>query len=81
MYRAAGAPGLSNELERDVSRLWRRNLGRDDRLIADSGRELRTPFLVTAIHNLLHSLHLTQLLLCVVAGGGCVEFSAFTASV
>jgi asparagine synthetase B (glutamine-hydrolysing) len=36
---------LSRELELDVRRLWRRNLGRDDRLVADTGREARHPFL------------------------------------
>ena len=37
--------GLSAELSKDMSRLWRRNLGRDDRIIADTGREARHPFL------------------------------------
>jgi len=48
-HRAAflrgGDAALSLELEVDVRRLWDRNLGRDDRLIADNGREARHPFL------------------------------------
>ena len=36
---------MSAELSKDMSRLWRRNLGRDDRIIADTGREARHPFL------------------------------------
>ena len=44
-FRDAGWHGLSDELALDVNRLWVRNLGRDDRLIADRGREARHPFL------------------------------------
>lgn len=40
-----GWEGLSAELALDVGRLWRRNLGRDDRVIADVSREARHPFL------------------------------------
>lgn len=40
-----GFIGLHKELEVDMRRLWLRNLGRDDRLIADHGRECRHPFL------------------------------------
>lgn len=32
--------GLAAELALDMARLWRRNLGRDDRLLADTGREV-----------------------------------------
>ena len=43
--RAQGLEALQAELRLDVRRLWQRNLGRDDRLIADHGRESRHPFL------------------------------------
>jgi asparagine synthetase B (glutamine-hydrolysing) len=38
-------PGLLTELELDVNRLGKRNLGRDDRVIASRSREARYPFL------------------------------------
>ncbi|KAI8466953.1 MAG: asparagine synthase-domain-containing protein [Monoraphidium minutum] len=44
-HRTAGWPGLASEITLDVTRLWARNLGRDDRLVADHGREARHPFL------------------------------------
>ncbi|KAK4976584.1 hypothetical protein LTR66_010811 [Elasticomyces elasticus] len=37
--------GLLDELELDVGRLGKRNLGRDDRIISNWGREARFPFL------------------------------------
>lgn len=37
-FRARGWQGLGEELELDLRRLWLRNLGRDDRLVADHGR-------------------------------------------
>jgi asparagine synthetase B (glutamine-hydrolysing) len=40
-----GFPGLISELELDVNRLGKRNLGRDDRVIANWGREARFPYL------------------------------------
>lgn len=33
------------ELQKDQARLWKRNLGRDDRCIAEHGREARFPYL------------------------------------
>ncbi|GMY27041.1 Rossmann-like alpha/beta/alpha sandwich fold [Fagus crenata] len=36
---------LHEEMKLDMQRIWKRNLGRDDRCIADSGKEARFPFL------------------------------------
>ena len=36
---------LGDAVRLDVRRLWRRNMGRDDRLVSDRGREARFPFL------------------------------------
>lgn len=40
-----GWAGLAAELSAETARLWVRNLGRDDRLVADRAREARHPFL------------------------------------
>lgn len=40
-----GLPGLLDELELDISRLGKRNLGRDDRVMAHWGKEVRFPYL------------------------------------
>lgn len=44
-FRKLGSEHLQQELNKDLRRLWRRNLGRDDRLISDHGREVRHPYL------------------------------------
>ncbi|KZF26434.1 asparagine synthase related protein [Xylona heveae TC161] len=44
-FNRDGFPGLLDELELDVNRLGKRNLGRDDRVIAHWGKEARFPFL------------------------------------
>ena len=44
-FKRTGFSGLIDELELDVARLGKRNLGRDDRVISHWGREARFPFL------------------------------------
>ncbi|KAK9676036.1 hypothetical protein RND81_11G049600 [Saponaria officinalis] len=44
-YRSSGWLGLHDEMKLDMQRIWKRNLGRDDRCIADNGKEARFPFL------------------------------------
>lgn len=44
-YSYGGYTRLVEELKLDVSRLGKRNLGRDDRVMAHWGREVRLPFL------------------------------------
>lgn len=45
IFRNDGTEGILREIDADFSRLWFRNLGRDDRLTADHGKEVRHPFL------------------------------------
>ncbi|KAK7251940.1 hypothetical protein RIF29_35566 [Crotalaria pallida] len=44
-YRRGSWQGLHEEMRLDMQRIWKRNLGRDDRCIADNGKEARFPFL------------------------------------
>jgi len=44
-FNRKGFSGLLDELELDVNRLGKRNLGRDDRVISHWGREARFPYL------------------------------------
>ena len=44
-YSRQGYPGLVDELKLDVSRLGKRNLGRDDRVMAHWSKEVRFPYL------------------------------------
>lgn len=45
LFRKLSWPGMCNELDMDIRRLWLRNLERDDRIISSHGKEVRSPFL------------------------------------
>lgn len=44
-FKSGGHESLCKEIERQISEIPNRNLGRDDRVISDHGREARFPFL------------------------------------
>lgn len=44
-FSRQGYPGLVDELKLDIDRLPKRNLGRDDRVMAHWGKEVRFPYL------------------------------------
>lgn len=44
-FLTRGESGLKDEVLLDLRRLWARNLGRDDRVLSDHGKEARHPFL------------------------------------
>lgn len=50
--------GLQRELAIDCGRLWIRNLGRDDRVWSDHGREVRSPFLDESVLSFIRLLPL-----------------------
>ncbi|KAL9092328.1 MAG: hypothetical protein Q9165_004502 [Trypethelium subeluteriae] len=48
-FARSGFEGLLEELDLDISRIGKRNLGRDDRVISHWGREVRYPYLDEAL--------------------------------
>lgn len=60
IFRNDGLVGIQREMDADLSRLWFRNLGRDDRLIADHGREVRHPYLDEDLISFVTSLPLVE---------------------
>ena len=52
---------LREEMILDLSRLWTRNLGRDDRVVADHARDARHPFLDEALVQLMGEENLAEI--------------------
>jgi hypothetical protein len=59
-FEKFGWHGLVNELHSDMTRLWTRNLGRDDRCASDHGRELWFPFLDEEIVQFLQNTSIDE---------------------
>lgn len=60
-YERGGYDALREELKMEKSRLWTRNLGRDDRCISSHGKESRFPFLDENVVSYLNSLDITNI--------------------
>lgn len=52
-FEQGGLDALRGELDKDLNRLWDRNLGRDDRVLSDTSQEVRFPFLDAAVMQFL----------------------------
>lgn len=59
-FAAGGVAAVSSAINCDLSRLWYRNLGRDDRIVSDLGRELRHPFLDEDVIGFVANLPLSR---------------------
>ena len=59
-YSRLGYPGLIDELNLDFDRIGKRNLGRDDRVISDTGKEVRFPYLDEAFISFVLGLPVTS---------------------
>ncbi|KAJ8548026.1 hypothetical protein K7X08_021262 [Anisodus acutangulus] len=60
-YRKGSWLGLNDEMKLDMQRIWKRTLGRDDRCIADNGKEARFPFLDEDVIRILLDIPLWEI--------------------
>ena len=58
VWNADGEVALRKELDLDMGRLWERNLGRDDRILADHAQEARFPYLDLHVTSFLRKIGL-----------------------
>ncbi|XP_004601444.2 asparagine synthetase domain-containing protein 1 [Sorex araneus] len=54
-FQTRGLEGLNKEIKMEIDRISSRNLGRDDRVIGDHGKEARFPFLDEDVVSFLNS--------------------------
>ncbi|XP_071335772.1 asparagine synthetase domain-containing protein 1 [Trachinotus anak] len=59
-FKTSGHEGLIQELAMELGRISSRNLGRDDRVIGDHGKEARFPYLDEGVVSYLNSLPVWQ---------------------
>nr|KAJ0196825.1 hypothetical protein LSAT_V11C700386230 [Lactuca sativa] len=60
-FKESSRGGLNEEMKLDMQRIWKRNLGRDDRCIVDNGKDPRFPFLDENVIRILLDIPLWEI--------------------